>query len=44
MKYYTIQFNENLKIKDKQRMNEIKQRLGCKFYRYNETTNILNEY
>jgi hypothetical protein len=32
------------KQKDIERMNEIKKHLQCKFYRYNEKENVLNEY
>ena len=34
----------NLKPKDIRRMDEIKQRLGCKFYRYDEKKQLLKEY
>jgi hypothetical protein len=33
-----------LKLKDIKRMNEIKQVLNCKFIRYNESLNKINEY
>ncbi len=36
--------NGNLKQKDIKRMNEIKNLLKCKFYRYNEPTQELKEY
>lgn len=36
--------NEELKNKDINRMNEIKEYLKCKFYRYNENKNIIYEY
>jgi hypothetical protein len=36
--------NGNLKDKDVKRMNEIKQHLKCKFFRYNERFNKLNEF
>ncbi len=34
----------NLKQKDVNRMNEIKDRLKCKFFRYNEKAKMLVEY
>jgi hypothetical protein len=36
--------NGSLREKDISRMNEIKNYLKCKFFRYNETTNQLKEY
>lgn len=37
-------FNGELRKKDVDRMEEIKQTIGCKFYRYDERTKTLNEY
>ena len=36
--------NGNLKEKDVKRMNEIKQHLNCKFFRYNEKTKELKKW
>lgn len=41
---YHYDVEENLKLKDQQRMNEIKNLLDCKFLRYNQRAHTLKEY
>jgi len=41
---YDERKHNKFKKKDRHRMNEIKQHLGCKFIRYNETINEIRKY